>query len=520
MSKNSQTERQQAERSDKIIDTLSVDSEACYRALMSRDRRFDGKFFVGVSTTGIYCRPICRVRSPMQRNCNFFETAAAAEVAGFRPCLLCKPENAPAWSNIDISEHLATAATELMRSDLHSSISEIAIRLGVSDRHLRRVFESRFGIRPVNYLQTQRRLMAKRLLGQTDLQVAEIAIAAGFGSARRLNASFKETYGKTPKEFRGTTAKGQRGSARKNSSNDHASGLNFVLGFREPNDFKRLLAFLSSRTIDGVEYADTSSYSRIIRIPAIRENGENAEHTTDHIGWLTVSEGDGELLLSASEELAPCIATVISRVRHIFDLDAEPSAYLPVLGKLADDNPGIRLPGAADGFELAVRAVLGQQITVKAARTLATRFVDRFGEPVKDCQIPQLTYAFPSAARISRVQAPSIAKLGIIRRRADTIRLLAKAIDSGELDLSPSAEPESTIKSLCELPGIGEWTAHYLTMRALHWPDAFPAADYGVMKALGIDKPAAAKKMAQAWRPWRAYAVMHLWNSLHKEEKT
>ena len=512
MSKGNHTDNPPDTEPQSRIDTLSIDDEACYRALMSRDRRFDGKFFVGVSTTGIYCRPVCRVRSPMQRNCNFFETAAEAEVAGFRPCLLCKPENAPAWSNIDISEHLASAATELMRSNLHSSVSDIAERLGVSDRHLRRVFESRFGIRPINYLQTQRRLMAKRLLGQTELQIAEIAIAAGFGSARRLNASFKETYGKTPREFRNTSNTKRRSSTNKGNANNHASGLNFILSFREPYDFKRLLGFLSSRTIDGVEYADESSYSRIIRIPA----GGKA---SDHIGWLRVSEGNGELLLSASEELAPCIATVISRVRHIFDLDAEPSAYLPVLGKLAEDNTGIRLPGAADGFELAVRAVLGQQITVKAARTLATRFVDRFGEPVKDCEIPQLTYAFPSAAKISRVQAPSIAKLGIIRRRADTIRLLAKAIDSGDLDLSPAAEPESTIKALCELPGIGEWTAHYLTMRALHWPDAFPAADYGVMKALGIDKPAAAKKMAQDWRPWRAYAVMHLWNSLHKEEK-
>lgn len=288
------------------------------------------------------------------------------------------------------------------------------------------------------------------------------------------------------------------------------------LPYREPYDFAQLCNFLSTRSIDGIEQVEVDSYCRILALP------DADDSTKLHRGWIKVTRSSRKncLNLQLQDTLLPCKQAATQIARQIFDLDADPASYLPTLGSLAKDAPGLRLPGAADGFELAVRAVLGQQITVKAARTLATRFVHRFGDKLVCSEMPELSYSFPQPAKIARVRTESIAKLGIIQRRADTIKALAREIKAGRLDLTPAADAEHTYKSLCALPGIGDWTAQYLCMRALQWPDAFPAADYGVLKALALDKPAAAKEHAEQWRPWRAYAVMHLWHGLNTTSKT
>jgi len=508
---------------------LLGDLDACYRALLSRDQRFDGKFFVGVSSTGIYCRPVCKVRTPRQVNCTFYPTAVAAERAGFRPCLRCRPEQAPGWSHTDISAQLVHAATALINTDLRETtqVSALAARLGVSERHLRRIFESHIGASPRDYIQTQRRLLAKRLLADTRLSIGAVANAAGFASSRAMSANFRKVYGLSPTEIRNSSTpntakatkadKADQGDQGKTPSDisgtsTPATGLSLHLSYREPFDFDYLLEFLARRSISGVETVSTEAYHRVVRIED--SNGDI------HTGWFGVDKPDGlrAVRLTVSPELLPVVVNVLSIVRHLFDLDADPESYREHLGELLLNNPGIRLPGSADGFEVAVRAVLGQQITVKAARTLATRFVERFGERVEFSGKPELTHAFPSATTIASRRKDSIARLGIIGRRADTIRDLAKRIHRGELDLTPKATFEDTLQTLKSIPGIGDWTAHYLCMRALHYPDAFPAADYGVMKALSVKTPAQATKLAEPWRPWRAYAVMCLWASLSEKK--
>lgn len=497
---------------------LLGDTEACYRALLSRDQRFDGKFFVGVSSTGIYCRPVCKVRTPQQVNCTFYPTAVAAEIAGFRPCLRCRPEQAPGWSSTDISAQLVHAATALIDSDLSETtqVSTLADRLGISERHLRRIFDTHIGASPRDYIQTQRRLLAKRLLAETKLSISAIATAAGFSNSRALSANFRKAYGLSPSEIRKTSTGTPGNTAGKTPASKRPAqnpGLVLHLSYREPYDFDYLLKFLTARSINGVETVSTHAYHRVLSISDTQ--GEV------HTGWFGVERPEGQraLRLTISPELLPVVVTVLSITRHLFDLDADPDSYREPLGNLLDNNPGIRLPGSADGFEIAVRAVLGQQITVKAARTLATRFVDRFGERVEFAGKPELTHAFPSAANIATRRKDSIARLGIIGRRADTIRELARRVSKKELDLTPQAPFEETLQTLKGIPGIGDWTAHYLCMRALHYPDAFPAADYGVMKALAVKTPAQANKLAEQWRPWRAYAVMCLWASLADKQQ-
>ncbi|MGB7300391.1 MAG: Ada metal-binding domain-containing protein [Burkholderiaceae bacterium] len=478
---------------------IVADTAACYRALASHDSRFDGQFFVGVSSTRIYCRPVCRVRLPQKKNCTFFSSAPAAETAGFRPCLRCRPELAPGWSSTDISAQLAVSAARLIDDGLHrgDKIPDFAARLGVSDRHLRRVFEAKFGVTPVDYLQTQRLLLAKRLLTDTDMSVTDIASAAGFGSVRRLNASMRDRYRLNPTELRS-----------KRQARPEPDGLlRFNLSVREPFDFDWICGYFASRAIDGLELVDANSYQRTVRV-----DGPSGPLT----GWIQLSAKQaGQLELDISPSLALAVGPVFRLVRQLFDLDADPQTYLPVLGALGEKHPGLRVPGSASGFEIAVRAVLGQQITVKAARTLAQRFVLRFGEKISTNDHQFLTHSFPHPSRIAGAHLSSIAELGIISRRAQTIRQLAKSIRNEQLDLSGRASVEKTMAQLNQISGIGDWTAQYIAMRALRWPDAFPAADYGVMKALSVKTASQARHLAQPWRPWRAYGVMHLWASLH-----
>lgn len=491
---------------------LLADADACYRAMQSHDARFDGRFFVAVRTTRIYCRPVCRVRLPRQRNCIFYPSAAAAEDAGYRPCLRCRPELAPGWAAIDSASQLARAAAHLIETTLAdgADLTAIAARIGVTDRHLRRLFDAHFGVSPVAYAQTQRLLLAKRLLTDTRLSVLAVAHAAGFGSVRRLNASMKERYRLTPTDLR---RKSQTTRATEPAAPDEpAPAFEFRLPLRQPYDWAAVCGFLGARVIDGLEQASATEYKRVV---TLRSAG------TETVGWLAarVSGRKPVLVLSLSHELAPVLAQALPLARTLFDLDLEPEAVNNALGDLAARRPGLRLPGAVDGFEIAVRAILGQQITVKAARTLAIRLVQTFGARCEFAAQPGLRFSFPGVAQIHDASASQLGQLGIIRRRVQTIKTIARELSHGNLLLSPGAPVDETLATLKSIPGIGDWTAQYIAMRALRWPDAFPAADYGVMKALGVTTAAQASRAAQGWRPWRAYAVMHLWAGLAGENK-
>lgn len=472
------------------------DADSCYRALVTRDTRFDGRFFVGVWSTRIYCRPVCRVRVPKRENCSFYPSAAAAEAAGFRPCLRCRPELAPGHASVDASRRLACAAATLiengMLTDIH--LGGLAARLGISERHLRRVFDAEFGVSPVVYAQTQRLLLAKRLLTDTSLPVTEVAMAAGFGSLRRFNALFRERYRMQPREIRKTPEAAARNE------------LVFELAYRPPYAWEAQLAFLRPRCIEGVEAVAGKRYLRTVAIET---------ETMTHHGWLSVEHHPRRhtLRVSLSSSLARVVPEVLGRVKHLFDLGCRPDEIAWHLGKLAEEAPGLRVPGAFDGFETAVRAVLGQQITVAAAGTLASRIATAFGEPVStpfEC----LTRAFPPPQRLKSATSDELGRQGIIRSRQRAIHAFAEACSSGALVLAPGADLESTLEKLRALPGVGEWTTHYVAMRTLAWPDAFPHSDLGLMKALGAPSPRRVLEIAEAWRPWRAYAAMHLWNSL------
>ena len=474
-----------------LPDSPSIDADTCYRAMLAHDARFDGRFFVAVSSTRIYCRPICRVRMPKRENCAFYRSAAAAESFGFRPCLKCRPELAPGWAATEAGNRLAQRAAFSMDSGEfdQSSLRSLADKLGASDRHLRRVFNEHFGVSPVAYAQTHRMLLAKQLLTDTRLEVTEIAFASGFRSLRRFNALFQGRYRLTPSQLR------------REGRPMASDRLSFRLAYRAPLDWSHLLSFLKTRAVEGVEWIEDDQYWRTVQFPAK--------------GWLLARPVKDRSLIEVelSVSLAPHVSRVLRRLRHLFDLDCSPDLVAQSLAPLADANPGIRLPGAWDGFELAVRAVLGQQITVKAARTLAGRFAKRFGDSFEiDTPAAELRAFFPTAARIAGARVAEIAELGIISSRARTLIALAQAIDRGELILAPGADVDSTQARLLAVPGIGDWTAQYISMRALAWPDAFPASDLVLMKKLGVTRPKQAEAIAEAWRPWRAYSVIHLWN--------
>ncbi len=473
-----------------------TDPDTCYQALRARDARFDGQFFVGVTSTGIYCRPVCGARPVKRENCRFYPSAAAAEASGFRPCLRCRPELAPGHASVDASGRLAHAAASLIEDGAlaDDGLGGLAQRLGTTDRHLRRVFAAEFGVSPVAYAQTQRLLLAKRLLTDTALPVTEIAMAAGFGSLRRFNALFRERYRLQPRDLRKTPEAAARNE------------LAFELAYRPPYAWEPQLAFLRTRCIEGVESATGKRYLRTAAI---------AREATMHRGWIAVEHRARRrtLHVTLSGSLARVVPEVLGRVKHLFDLACRPDEIAHHLGDLAAKAPGLRVPGAFDGFETAVRAVLGQQITVAAARTLAGRIARTFGEEV-ETPYPGLTYTFPTPERLAAASDDELGSLGIIRSRQRAIRALAAVCAAGELVLAPGADVERTLATLRALPGIGEWTAQYVAMRTLAWPDAFPHTDYAVMKALEEKSPRRVLDMAEPWRPWRAYAAVHLWNSL------
>ena len=481
---------------------MTLDPNTCYRALRARDARFDGRFFVAVSSTRIYCRPVCTVKPPRRENCRFYPSAAAAESGGYRPCLRCRPELAPGNASVDATSRVAQAAASLIedRALDAEGLEAVAARLGITDRHLRRAFGTEFGVSPVEFAQTQRLLLAKRLLTDTALPVTEVAFASGFGSLRRFNALFKSRYRLRPGQLR----RQMRAAAAPASD-----ALHFELSFRPPYDWPALGAFLGARAIAGVESLAGGRYRRTVRV---------AQEGEDHLGWIEagLSPKKPALRVAVSASLSRVLPPVLSRVKALMDLACNPAEVADALGVLARAHPGLRVPGAFDGFEIAVRAILGQQVSVAAARTVAGRFAQALGDAL-ETPFAALTTVFPAAARVADAPAGRIARLGMPGARARTVLALARAVAEGSLELVPNADIEATLDKLRALPGVGEWTAQYIAMRALAWPDAFPHTDLGVMKALGTKDAKRVLAAGEAWRPWRAYAVMHLWNSSAKE---
>ena len=508
--------------------------DARYLAVVAKDARFDGCFFTGVTSTGIYCRPVCRVRTPKRENCRFFHHAAQAEQAGFRPCLRCRPElaphtplwtptpgqalDSPAWSMQDASRILAAQAAQLLDHphtwcETPPSVRQLARRLGVSDRHVRRIFEAHLGVSPLQYLQTQRLLCAKQLLTDTPLSVTEVAALSGFASLRRFNAAFAAHYALNPTQLR------RQGPPRAGAV--ARQGIHVKLAYRPPYDVDAMLQFFATRQIPGVEdvalHATPAHPHQSLRRTLSIRSGQ-----TLHTGWLearfsAAPNAVGRVDLYISESLRQVLPQVMARVRALLDLDAEPQAINAVLHADFPTGDGLRVPGTLDGFELAVRAVLGQQITVAAARTLAVRLVERFGTPV-DTPFASLTRLFPSPEALAGASGDALGQLGIVKQRQAAIVALAQAVTHQGLSLHPGADLPSTLAALQALPGVGDWTAQYIAMRALRWPDAFPSGDVALHKALGVQdskQPAkAAQTASRAWQPWRSYAVLRAWARL------
>ncbi|MBT8111251.1 MAG: helix-turn-helix domain-containing protein [Gammaproteobacteria bacterium] len=477
-------------------------NEIFERARLSRDARFDGRFFIGVKTTGIYCRPICPATAPKSENVAYYTTAAAASEAGFRPCLRCRPECAPgtpAWAGTSTTVHRGLRLIAQGALD-DGNLEQLADRLGVTSRHLRRLFGKHLGASPLAVAHTQRLHFAKNLIDQTSLSMKDISIASGFGSVRRFNDTFKKTYGRTPGELR-----------RRRDTIATGSAFSVQLPYRRPFNWNGLLTFFAARATPGVEAVQGARYFRTVVIG-------------DEHGILEVQDSADHLLLSLHGVGTNSLFSIVQRARGLFDLDAPADEIARVLSAdsrlkaLLKKNTGVRVPGSWDGFELTVRAILGQQVSVSAATTLAGRIANRYGERI-GVSIDGLPEApdrlFPEPQKLVRAR---LEKLGIIASRASTIRSVARAVVDGTLSFDAAASPDDFCESLQSIRGIGDWTAQYVAMRALKNPDAFPASDLGLLRA--FDRPGKArmrpgelKNRAEAWRPWRAYAALLLWGS-------
>jgi AraC family transcriptional regulator of adaptative response / DNA-3-methyladenine glycosylase II len=478
-------------------------SHSLYKALTSRDPRFDGIFFVGVTSTDIYCRPICPVRTPKEANCRFFNTPQEAEQDGFRPCLRCRPELAPGSAPVDDSQRIAHLMVQRIEEggiDENGGLEAIASQFELSSRQIRRIIQKELGVSPIQLILTRRLLLAKQLLTETALPVTEIAFASGFSSLRRFNDAFSGRYRMPPSRLRKKVVDDVSSSAAGETST-------IQLSYRPPYDWPGILAFLKARELKGVEFVTDEFYARTV-------------HLDGRKGWIRVTQARKKdaLMLEFTHELTPVLPALLGRVRDLFDLNARPDVINKhlrkdgILNPLIKAHPGTRVPGAFNGFEMGLRAIIGQQITVKGATTIACRMVESFCERIVT-PFTELNYLTPSPAKIAKAGVDQLAKHGIVRSRCRSIIALAQAHVSGDLSLDSGAhhDPNATIERLAELPGIGPWTAHYIAMRALRWPDAFPKEDIAVLNNLGGVKAKQAEEMSQAWRPWRSYAVLHLW---------
>jgi AraC family transcriptional regulator of adaptative response / DNA-3-methyladenine glycosylase II len=482
---------------------MSQEHRRLYHALTAHDSRFDGVFFVGVTSTGIYCRPVCRVKTPKEANCRFYDTAQEAEQAGFRPCLRCRPELAPGNAPVDDAQRIAQLIVQRLAEgqlDEEAGLEAIASQFELSSRQIRRIVQHELGVPPMQLLLTRRLLLAKQLLTETSWPMTEVAFASGFASVRRFNDAFTRRYGMPPTRLRKKASDGVAMVAGETSV--------LQLSYRPPYDWEGLLRFLAARALSGIEHVTDRSYARTVQLGKAK-------------GWMRITQAKPQhaLLVEFSNTLAPVLPAMLARVRALFDLDARPDVITKLLGKDARlaaavrANPGLRVPGAFNGFEMGLRAILGQQVTVKAATTIAGRFVHAFGEPMVT-PIPELHRLTPVAARVAQASVDDIARHGIIAARARSIIALARAQGSGRLCLDGAAHhnPDESIRRLAELPGIGPWTANYIAMRAMRWPDAFPKEDIAVRNNLGGVSAKEAEALSQAWRPWRSYAVMHVWS--------
>ena len=487
---------------------MEIDRESCLAAFLGRDRRFAGRFYAGVTSTGVYCRPGCPAPLPRPRNVLFFRCAAAAEEAGFRACRRCRPDTAPgtpAWTGTSVTVARALRQIDAGLAD-DAPLGALAARLGVGERHLRRLFAEHLGASPIAVARTRRLHFARRLLDDTTLRMSDVALAAGYSSVRRFNEAMRAAFGVPPSRLRRPV------STRTESA---PAGIALGLPFRPPFDDTALLAFLATRAVPGIEEVSGGVYRRTADL------GGSA-------GIVEAGVDSGRGLLSLRlRGLGPAVALEAARrAARLFDLDADPAtiaAHLgadPLLAPLLARRPGLRVPGAWDPFETAVRTILGQQVSVRAARTLAARLASRFGRSL-DARTARdgLTLLFPRAEELADADVVSI---GLPSRRAETIRFLAREVALGRIDLGPAASLDEAQRRLAGVPGIGPWTAQVIALRALGEPDALPAGDLGLRKALAeggtLPTIAAVESRAHSWRPWRAYALIHLWTDLANRE--
>jgi AraC family transcriptional regulator, regulatory protein of adaptative response / DNA-3-methyladenine glycosylase II len=477
--------------------------DVCYRALQSRDSRFDGLMFVGVTSTGIYCRPICPARTAKFENCNFFGSAAAAQDAGFRPCLRCRPETAPdlaSWRGTSntVSRALALIAEGALDGG-SNSVEKLAARLGLGQRQLRRLFLQHLGASPISVAQTRRVLFAKQLLHETRMPMTDVAMAAGFGSLRRFNETFRDLFRRPPSALR-----------RKNSARHEGKDVTLRLRYRPPYDWDCMLAFLQARAVPGVEIVSGGRYLRTVEVDGATGSIE-VIHLPDR-------QSLGVSIRFPDVRLLPAI---VARVRRLFDLGADIETiddHLsddPVLAPLVARRPGLRAPGGWDGFEIAVRAVLGQQISVAAARRLAGQLVALHGRAVPKSFLihPDLSHVFPPAKRLSLVSSIGLA---MPAARLTALQAVAQTAVADPNLFRPFGNIEETVARLRTIRGIGEWTAQYIALRAIREMDAFPATDIGLLRSVASIEgeqttPANLLRRAESWRPWRAYAAQHLW---------
>ncbi len=480
---------------------MNLDPTICYRALRTRDRRFDGRFFTGITSTGVYCRPICPARTPKKDNCRFFHHAAGAEEAGFRPCLRCRPESSPgtpAWQGASATVSRALRLIDDGALD-GGGVDELAGRLGIGARHLRRLFDEHLGVSPLGVAMTRRVHFAKRLLEETNLPILQIAHTSGFRNARRFNAAFRDRFARPPSEIRRDAPRDKNGGA-----------ISLRLSYRPPFAWNSFISYLAPRAIPGVEEVVCGSYRRTIALEGV-----------EGVLEIVPERNGGHLVLRVPVATAPHLLEIVERVRRLLDLTADPQ----VIEEQLDSDPalaalkvprGLRVPGTWDGFELAVRTIINQQVTVRSATTLVGRLVQLLGR--KTDESGGLGWIFPTPEKIAGTSSFRIASIGMPEARAETIRALARAVADGQPVLEPAADLRQSLSRLTALDGIGEWSANYIAMRALREPDGFPAGDLGLRKALSESgeplNERALVRMSEFWRPWRAYAAVRLWTAL------